>query len=57
MLNANQSQSAFLEIPTIIGVKSHITTFNYVYRFISNMFYCGKIIFNGIKHTDNKGVK
>ena len=47
----------FFEIPAIIGVKSNITTFNYVCRFIVNIFYCGKIIFNGFNHADIKGVK
>ena len=46
-----------LEIPAIIGVKSNITTFNYVCRFCVNMFYCGRNRFNEFKHADMKGVR
>ena len=52
-----QSLSSFLDIPAITGVKSNITTFNYVCKFIVNMFYCGKILFNKLKNADIKGVK
>ena len=38
-------------------VKCNITTFNYVCRFIVNMFYCDRILFNGFKHAAIKGVR
>ena len=38
-LNANHWHCLW-EIPAINGVKSNLTTFNYVCRFIVNMFHC-----------------
>ena len=53
-LNANHWHN-LLEIPSIIGVKSNITTFTYVCRFFVNMFYCGRIIVDGFEPVDVKG--
>ena len=55
LLNANHWHRLW-EIPAITGVKSNITTFNYISRLIVNIFYCSRIIFNGFKHADIKGV-
>ena len=46
-----------LKIPAIIGVKSNITTFNYVCRFCVNMCYSGRNRFNEFNHADMKDVK
>ena len=52
-LNANQWHCNF----SIHWCQKQRTTFNYVCWFIVNMFYCGRIIFNGFEHTDIKGVR
>ena len=51
ILNANHWHCLW-DIPAIIGIKSNITTFNYVCRFIVNTFYCGRILFKGLKDTN-----
>ena len=45
------------KIPPIIAVKSKVTTFIQVLRFIVNMFYCGRAAFTVFKHIDIKGVR
>ena len=45
------------EIPPIIAVKSNVTTFLQVLRFVVNMFYCGRVAFTVFKHADIKGVR
>ena len=47
-LNANQWHGE-REIAAITDVKGNITTFIYVCRFIENLFYRGRIPFNGSK--------
>ena len=45
------------KIPQIIAVKSNVTTFIQVPRFVVNMFCCGRVAFTVFKHTDIKGVR
>ena len=44
------------KIPPIIAVKSNVTTFIQVLRFVVNIFYCGRVAFTVFKHADIKGV-
>ena len=45
------------EVETFLVLATLIATFNYVCRLIVNMFYCGRILFNGFKHADIKDVR
>ena len=45
------------EIPPIIAVKSNVTTFIQVLRFVVDMFYCGRVAFTVFKHADIKGTR
>ena len=54
--NANQWHRLW-GIPATIDVIGNITTFNNIYRFIVNMFYCGRIPFHEFEHIDTKGVR
>ena len=45
------------KFPPIIAVKSNVTTFIQVLRFVVNMFYCGRVTFIIFKHADTKGVR
>ena len=45
------------KIPPIIAVKSNVTTFIQILRFIVNMFYCVKVSFTVFKHNVIKGVR
>ena len=42
------------KIPPIIAVKSNVTTFIQVLRFVVNIFYCGRVTFTVFKHADIK---
>ena len=54
--NANQWHRLW-GIPATIDIIGNITTFNNVYRFIVNMFYCGRIPFHEFELIDTKGVR
>ena len=45
------------KIPPIIAVKSNVTTFIQVLRFLVNMFYCGRVAFTVFKLADIKRVR
>ena len=42
---------------SIIAVKSNVTTFIQVLRFVVNIFYCERVAFTVPKHADIKGVR
>ena len=45
------------KFPRIVAVKSNVTTFIQVLRFVVNMFYYGRVAFTVFKHADIKGVR
>ena len=46
------------KIPSIIAVKSNVTTFTQVLRFVVNMFFhCGRVAFTVVIHAHIKGVR
>ena len=45
------------KIPPIIAVKSNITIFIHIPRFLVNMFYCGRVAFTVFVHANIKGLK
>ena len=45
------------KIPPIIAVKSNVTTFIQILRFVVNMFYHGRVDFTVFKHAETKGVR
>ena len=46
------------KIPSIIAVKSNVTTFTQVLRFVVNMFFhCGRVAFTVVIRAHIKGVR